>query len=178
MEKMITDRITDPEAYDAYMNLMQSGYNVLVVLVVLLGLAILGVLMFAYMPRTSLLQSKNETIRQLQDALSKVSEQAASDAMSDRQARTEIVADRDEREQRIVDEYTEQAASARQERDLWRHRANAADKRAKLYARLADYLRTVPTNAENVEKVNAEIRNVEDQIRGIDREITALRRAA
>jgi len=39
-------------------------------------------------------------------------------------------------------------------------------------------LRTVPTNAENVEKVNAEIRNVEDQIRGIDREITALRRAA
>lgn len=85
------------EDYDAYMNLLQGGYNVLVVLVVLLGLAIMAVLMFAYIPRTSLLQSKNETIRQLQDALSKVSEQAASDAMSDRQARTELVADRDER---------------------------------------------------------------------------------
>lgn len=178
MEKMITDRITDPEAYDAYINLMQSGYNVLVVLVVLLGLAILGVLMFAYMPRISLLQAKDETIRQLRNLLTETSEAASQSAISDRQARTEIVADREEREQRIVDEYTEQAASARQERDLWRHRANAADKRAKLYARLADYLRTVPTNAENVEKVNAEIRNVEDQIRGIDREITALRRAA
>lgn len=174
MEKFL---IEEHDAIDA-MNLLQGAYNVLVVLVVLLGLAILGVLMFAYMPRLSLLQAKDEMIRQMRNLLTETSEAASQSAISDRQARTEIVADREEREQRIVDEYTDKLASARQERDLWRHRSDAADKRAKLYARLGDLLRTVPANTENMEKVNAEIRNVEDQIRGIDREITALRRAA
>ena len=171
----IADVITDADTYSAYMNLLQGGYNVLVGLVVLLGLGMLSVLILIYMPRNSLLSAKDETIRQLREQLSKLSERAASDAITDLQERTEIVADREEREYKLIEKYEKQADVERKERDLWRHRSNFADQRAKLYAQYYDELKK---RAGCPDAQDARIKGIEDKIRKLDEEIRKIRSAA
>ncbi len=154
----------------------------LVGLVVLLGLGTLAVLMFAYLPRTSMLQAKDETIRQLRDQLSKLSQRAAEDALSDRQERTEIVADREEREQSIVNKYEKKLADACKERDLWRHRSRFAEKRAKVFAKLADNMAESSGDTEKIrkdrEELQKELQQLNDLIKKIDVEILDTVRAA
>lgn len=170
------------EDYTAYMNLLQGGYNIIVGIVVLLGLGILTVLMFMYMPRTSELQAKNEKIRQLREQISVLAEKAAADAMSDRQERTEIVADRNEREQLIVDKYERQLTEARKERDLWRYRSRFAEKRAKVFAKIADSLYGANGDeaaiSKNQEDLRKELQYLDDKIKEIDGEILEVIRAA
>ena len=171
----ISSVITDADSYNAYMNILQGGYNVLVGVIVLLGLGALAVLMMLYIPRTSMLQAKEETIRQLREQLSKLAEKAASDALSDRQERTEIVADREAREHTLIEKYEKQASSERRERDMWRHRANFADQRAKLYAEYYDMLRK-KTGCPEYE--DARISSIEQKIKDLDAEIAKIRSAA
>lgn len=169
--------------YTAYMNLMQGLYGVIVAVVVAVGVIALGALLIAYIPRNDQLKAKDEIIRQLRQQATQQSQARAEDQYD----RAQLVAEMEDKEMKARDqkikgeealnsryqkeiltirgEYLMKLNAAREERDNWRHKANLAERRAKLYAQLAD------RNGKDGPALRSALNEVENEIRTLDKQI-------